>query len=102
MKGAQIKNKPLNIVLLIFKIIVPLLMIVPLVYFTCLSIVDRIEVPEQIKLHGEPPGHYGMAEFISALLITFINFCLFIINSIRNSNLIMRYYLKILVIKTRF
>ena len=30
MKGEQIKNKPLDIVLLIFKIIVPLLMIVPL------------------------------------------------------------------------
>lgn len=82
MKGAQIKNKPLDIVLLIFKIIVPLLMIVPLVYFTCLCIVDRIEVPEQIKLYGETPGNYGMAEFISALLTAFINFCLFIINAI--------------------
>lgn len=82
MKGAQMKSKPLDIVLLVFKILVPLLMIVPLVYFTCLSIVDRIEVPEQIKLYGETPGNYGMAEFISALLIAFINFCLIITNAI--------------------
>ena len=76
------KNKPLDIVLLIFKILVPLLVIVPLVYFTCLSIVNRIDVLEQIKIHGEPPGNYGMGEFISALLIAFINFCLIIINAI--------------------
>lgn len=76
------KNKPLDIVLLVFKILIPLLMIVPLVYFTCMSIVDRIDVLKQIKIHGEPPGNYGMGEFISALLIAFINFCLFIINAI--------------------
>ena len=76
------KNKPLDIVLLVFKILIPLLVIVPLVYFTFMSIVDRIDVLKQIKIHGEPPGNYGMGEFISALLIAFINFCLFIINAI--------------------
>ena len=76
------KSKPLDIVLLIFKILVPLLVIIPLVYFICLSIVNRIDVLEQIKIHGEPPGNYGMGEFISALLIAFINFCLIIINAI--------------------
>ncbi len=76
------KNKPLDIVLLVFKILVPMLVIVPLVYFTCLSIVNRIDFLEQIKIHGEPPGHYGMGEFLSAMLIAFINFCLIIINAI--------------------
>ncbi len=76
------KNKPLDIVLFVFKILVPLLVIIPLVYFSCLSIVNRIDFLEQIKIHGEPPGHYGMGEFLSAMLIAFINFCLIIINAI--------------------
>lgn len=76
------KNKPLDIVLLVFKILVPILIIVPLIYFTGLSIVNRIDVLEFIKIHGEPPGNNGMAEFLSAILIAFINFCLFIINAI--------------------
>ena len=76
------KNKPLDIVLLVFKILIPLLVIVPLVYFTFMSIVDRIDVLKQIKIHGEPPGNYGMGEFLSALFIAFVNFCCFIITGI--------------------
>lgn len=76
------KNKPFDIVLLVFKIILPLLMIVPLVYFTCLSIVNHIDYLETLEMYGEPPGHYGMGEFLSALLIAFINFCVFIITAI--------------------
>ncbi len=76
------KNKPLDIVLLIFKILIPLLMIVPLVFFTYLSIVNRIDYLEAIKLHGEPPGHYGMAEFLYALIIFFINLGIFVISAI--------------------
>ncbi len=76
------KNKPLDIVLLIFKILIPLLMIVPLVFFTYLSIINRIDYLEAIKLYGEPPGHYGMAEFLYALLTVFINAGVFVITSI--------------------
>ncbi len=76
------KNKPLDIVLLIFKIIIPLLMIVPLVFFTYLSIVNRIDYLETIKIYGEPPGHYGMAEFVYALLTVFINAGVFVFTAI--------------------
>ncbi len=76
------KSKPLDIVLLILKIIIPLLMIIPLVFFTYLSIVNRIDYLEAIKMHGEPPGHYGMAEFLYALIIAFVNFCIFIVTAI--------------------
>ncbi len=76
------KNKSLDIVLLIFKILIPLLVIVPLVFFTYLSIVNRIDYLEVIKMHGEPPGHYGMAEFLYALLTVFINAGVFVITAI--------------------
>lgn len=79
---ATMKNKPLDIVLLIFKIIIPLLLIVPFIFFTYLSIVNRIDYLEVIKLYGEPPGHYGMAEFMYALLTIFINVGVFVISAI--------------------
>lgn len=76
------KNRALDIVLLVFKIILPLLMIVPLVLFTYLSIVNRIDYLEVIELYGEPPGHYGMAEFLYALLTFFINAGVFVITAL--------------------
>lgn len=76
------KTKPIDIIFLILKIIIPLLMIVPLIFFTYLSIVNHIDYLEAIKLYGEPPGHYGMAEFLYALIICFINFGVFIITAI--------------------
>ncbi len=76
------KNKSLDILLLILKIIIPLLMIVPLVFFTYLSIVNRIDYLEAIKLYGEPPGHYGMAEFLYALIVFFINVGVFVITAL--------------------
>lgn len=82
MKGAQMKNKPLDIVLLIFKIIIPILIILPLVFFTYLGIRNRIDYLEAIKLYGEQPGHYGMAEFLMALILAFINLCVFILTAI--------------------
>ena len=76
------KNKPLDIVLLIFKIIIPILIILPLVFFTYLGIRNRIDYLEAIKLYGEQPGHYGMAEFLMALILAFINLCVFILTAI--------------------
>ena len=76
------KNKPLDTVLLIFKILIPLIMIVLFVWSLYLRILDRIEVLEMIRVHGEPPKNYGMAEFLSALFIAFVNFCCFIITGI--------------------
>ena len=76
------KNKPLDIVLLVFKILIPLLMIVPFVWLVYLRVLDRIEALEMIRVHGEPPMNYGMAEFLSALFIALVNFCCFIITGI--------------------
>lgn len=76
------KNKPLDIVLLVFKILIPILMIVPFVFFTYLSIANRVDYLETIKIYGEPPMNYGMAEFLSAVFISFENFCVFIITAI--------------------
>ena len=76
------KSKPLDIVLLIFKILIPLIMIVQFVWLVYLRVLDRIEFLEMIKIHGEPPMNYGMAEFLSVLFIAFVNFCCFIITGI--------------------
>lgn len=76
------KTKPLDTVLLIFKILIPLCVIIPFAYLTYLNIDDHLLVVEQIKLYGEAPMNDGMGEIFRAIFIVLVNFCLCIISGI--------------------
>ncbi|MGM9641883.1 MAG: hypothetical protein ACI3XI_01605, partial [Eubacteriales bacterium] len=62
------KNKPLDVILLVFKIILPLLLVATLA-FCCVRTVENHQFLHDCHLSGERPGGLGLSSFVIILLM---------------------------------